>query len=218
LDMGCCNPLHFLPCTHFLHTPQFIEFEPTPFPHTPHGDLPCGLTTASAFLAKRMILVLAMFTRSPIVSNASFHFSSCSCRVTFSSAVIPRSSANNISQGALRLISFVASSITLMKSSGLRTEPWCTLLRLQTVLPFWFLRLLLYALQIQNLGTASVLLLPIAHQLPVGEAPTRSPTSALGRMPFPSLQMQPTAPYSSPGVFQSTFSLRRWHPSYIYRA
>ena len=110
-------------CTHCVH---LMEFTPTPFRQTLHGcfTLP---TTCVVPVPKdsHITLVLSSFILRPLSLRHSFHF----LNFYFSSSHFPtrnRSSAYIISHGRPSLTLCVTASITIMKSSGLSTEPWCT--------------------------------------------------------------------------------------------
>ena len=67
-----------------------------------------------------------MFTWRPWDSNPSFHALTRSTHSSREVAMITRSSAKNSSQGTPALKSLDKAPSTMIKSSGLRTEPWCT--------------------------------------------------------------------------------------------
>ena len=98
---------------------------PTPVRHTAHGNLPesCRISSPSP---EAMNFVLVMFTWRPLDSNPSFHALTRSTHSSREVAMITRSSAKNSSQGTPTLKSLDKASSTKIKSSGLRTEPWCT--------------------------------------------------------------------------------------------
>ena len=98
---------------------------PTPVRHTAHGNLPesCRISSPSP---EAMNFVLVMFTWRPLDSNPSFHALTRSTHSSREVAMITRSSAKNSSQGTPTLKSLDKASSTMIKSSGLRTEPWCT--------------------------------------------------------------------------------------------
>ena len=73
-----------------------------------------------------MNFVLVMFTWRPLDSNPCFHALTRSTHSSREVAMITRSSAKNSSQGTPTLKSLDKASSTMIKSSGLRTEPWCT--------------------------------------------------------------------------------------------
>ena len=75
---------------------------------------------------RSMNFVLVMFTWRPLDSNPSFHALTRSTHSSREVAMITRSSAKNSSQGTPTLKSLDKDSSTMIKSSGLRTEPWCT--------------------------------------------------------------------------------------------
>ena len=98
---------------------------PTPVRHTAHGNLPesCRISSPSP---DAMNFVLVMFTWSPLDSSPSFHALTCSTHSSREVAMITRSSAKNSSQGIPTLKSLDKASSTMIKSRGLRTEPWWT--------------------------------------------------------------------------------------------
>ena len=98
---------------------------PTPVRHTAHGNLPesCRISSPSP---DAMNFVLVMFTWSPLDSSLSFHALTCSTHSSREVAMITRSSAKNSSQGTPTLKSLDKASSTMIKSRGLRTEPWWT--------------------------------------------------------------------------------------------
>ena len=116
-----------------MHLEHRMDDLPTPVRHTAHGNLPesCRISSPSP---EAMNFVLVMFTWRPLDSNPSFHALTnpsfhALTRSTHSSrevAMITRSSAKNSSQGTPTLKSLDKASSTMIKSSGLRTEPWCT--------------------------------------------------------------------------------------------
>ena len=91
-------PEHRL-CTQFRQLKLRIEFAPTPFIHTPHGNLTDAIFNFEASCLEHKTLVFPTFTLSLFSSSPSFQF----CNLTFSppsdSATMTRSSACNSSHG-----------------------------------------------------------------------------------------------------------------------
>ena len=108
-----------------MHLEHRMDDLPTPVRHTAHGNLPesCRISSPSP---EAMNFVLVMFTWRPLDSNPSFHALTRSTHSSREVAMITRSSAKNSSQGTPTLKSLDKASSTMIKSSGLRTEPWCT--------------------------------------------------------------------------------------------
>ena len=71
-------------------------------------------------------LVLSSFIFRPLSLRHSFHFLNFSFNSSSHFPTSTRSSAYSISHGRPSLTLCVTASITMMKSSGLSTEPWCT--------------------------------------------------------------------------------------------
>ena len=118
-------PLHFL-CTQRLQPPQKIALElPTPDWQTPQGYFPDFFST-SRFMPDSIIFVFPMFTRRPFFSISVFHVCTFTSSSSMDSALIIRSSAYSSSHGQPVRNSLDRASNTMMKSSGLRTEPWWT--------------------------------------------------------------------------------------------
>ena len=108
-----------------MHLEHRVNDLPTPVRHTAHGNLPesCRISSPSP---EAMNFVLVMFTWRPLDSNPSFHALTRSTHSSREVAMITRSSAKNSSQGTPTLKSLNKASSTMIKSRGLRTEPWCT--------------------------------------------------------------------------------------------
>ena len=108
-----------------MHLEHRMDDLPTPIRHTAHGNMPesCRISSPSP---EAMNFVLVMFTWRPLDSNPSFHALTRSTHSSREVAMITRSSAKNSSQGTPTLKSLDKASSTMIKSSGLRTEPWCT--------------------------------------------------------------------------------------------
>ena len=73
-----------------------------------------------------IIFVFPMFTRGPFSSISVFHVCTFTSSSSMDSALIIRSSAYRSSHGQPVRNSLDRASNTMMKSSGLRTEPWWT--------------------------------------------------------------------------------------------
>ena len=108
-----------------MHLEHRMVDLPTPVWHAAHGNLPesCRISSPSP---EAMNFVFVMFTWRPLDSNPSFHALTRSTHSSREVAMITRSSAKNSSQGTPTLKSLDKASSTMIKSSGLRTEPWCT--------------------------------------------------------------------------------------------
>ena len=95
-----------------------------------------SMTTYSTWLSSRsynsflfpvtIILVLLMLTFIPLLAIARFHSTNFLSTSSLLFAVKTRSSPYNNSQMSPPPHSYVASSITRIKSNELREEPWCT--------------------------------------------------------------------------------------------
>ena len=98
---------------------------PTPVWRAAHGNLleSCGICSSSP---EAMHFVIVMFTWNPLDSNPSFHALTRSTHSSKEVAMITRSSTKNSSQGTPTLKSLDKASSTMIKSRGLRTEPWWT--------------------------------------------------------------------------------------------
>ena len=107
-----------------------MEFTPTPFRQTLHGYFTLPITCVmSVPKVSHITLVLSSFILRPLSLRHSFHFLNSSFHFFNSSSHLPtstRSSAYSISHGRPSLTLYVTASVTIMKSSGLSTEPWCT--------------------------------------------------------------------------------------------
>ena len=73
-----------------------------------------------------IIFVFPMFIRRPFLSISVFHVCTFTSSSSMDSALIIRSSAYSSSHGQPVWNSLDRASNTMMKSSGLRTEPWWT--------------------------------------------------------------------------------------------
>src|SRR6188768_891845 len=112
-------------CTHFLHCLHNIELFPTPLLQTPHGHLDDSSNGTEPTL-QFITLVLPTLTLRPFISSSSFHFPSFSIKLSSDSAIITKSSAYSSSHGNPHPKCCVSASNTMVNSSGLSTEPWCT--------------------------------------------------------------------------------------------
>ena len=122
---GPLMPLHFL-CTQRLQPPQKIALElPTPDRQTPQGYFPDFFST-SRLMPDSIIFVFPMFTRRPFFSISVFHVCTFTSSSSMDTALIIRSSAYSSSHRQPVRNSLDRASDTMMKSSGLRTEPWWT--------------------------------------------------------------------------------------------
>ena len=122
---GPLMPLHFL-CTQRLQPPQKIALElPTPDWQTPQGYFPDFFST-SRLMPDSIIFVFPMFTCRPFFSISVLHVCTFTSSSSMDSALIIRSSAYSSSHGQPVRNSLDRASSTMMKSSGLRTEPWWT--------------------------------------------------------------------------------------------
>ena len=118
-------PLHFL-CTQRMQPPQKIALElPTPDWQTPQGYFPDFFST-SRLMPDSIIFVFPMFTRRPFFSISVFRVCTFTSSSSMDSALIIRLSAYSSSHGQPVWDSLDRASNTMMKSSGLRTEPWWT--------------------------------------------------------------------------------------------
>ena len=122
---GPLMPLHFL-CTQRLQPPQKIPLElPTPDWQTPQGYFPDFFST-SRLMPDSIIFVIPMFTRRRFFSISVFHVCTITSSSSMDSALIIRSSAYSSSHGQPTWNSLDRAFNTMMKSSGLKTEPWWT--------------------------------------------------------------------------------------------
>ena len=113
-------------CTHFMHKVHFIELASTPLPHTPQGYF-LESTTFWRPTPHFMTFVFPTFTLNPFASNPLFHLCSFLFKSSSESANSTKSSAYNNSQGnPLSSNLLDSASITMIKSSGLSTDPWWT--------------------------------------------------------------------------------------------
>ena len=124
-EKGPLMPLHFL-CTQRLQPPQKIALVlPTPDWQTPQGYFPDFFST-SRLMPDSIIFVFPMFTRRPFFSISVFHVCTFTSSSSMDSALIIRSSAYSSSHVQPVRNFLDRASNTMMKSSGLRTEPWWT--------------------------------------------------------------------------------------------
>ena len=113
-------------CTHFMHKVHFIELASTPLPQTPQGYF-LESTTFWRPTPHFMTFVFPTFTLNPFASNPLFHLCSFLFKSSSESANSTKSSAYNNSQGnPLSSNLLDSASITMIKSSGLSTDPWWT--------------------------------------------------------------------------------------------
>ena len=113
-------------CTQRLQPPQKIALElPTPDWQTPQGYFPDFFST-SRLMPDSIIFVFPMFTRRPFFSISVFHVCTFTSSSSMDSALIIRPSAYSSSYGQPVRNSLDRASNTMMKSSGVRTEPWWT--------------------------------------------------------------------------------------------
>ena len=98
---------------------------PTPVQQTAHGNTP-ELCRRSSRVPQIMIFVFPAFTLRPSFSTASFQVKSLLTHSSSDSEMITRSSAYRSSQGTPERNSRDKASSTMMKSSGLSTDPWWT--------------------------------------------------------------------------------------------
>ena len=118
-------PLHFL-CTQPLQPPQKIALElPTPDWQTPQGYFPDFFST-SRLMPDSITFVFPMFTRRPFFSISVFHVCTFTSSSSMDSALIIRSSAYSSSHRQPVRNSLDRAYNTMMKSSGLRTQPCWT--------------------------------------------------------------------------------------------
>ena len=101
------------------------EFAPTPVPQHPHGHLRGWILSLASF-PFTISFVFSVFIFSPLCSIHPFQLLNMSATSSFDSAVITESSAQSSFHGPSPLANLVASSITVIKSRGLRADPWCT--------------------------------------------------------------------------------------------
>ena len=109
--------------TQFQQLKQRTEFTPTPFIHTPHGNLTDAIFGFKISCHEHKTLVIPTFTLSLFSSSPSFQFFNLTFRSPSDSATMTRSSAYNSSHGQPVLNSQDRASITIMKRSGLSTDP-----------------------------------------------------------------------------------------------
>ena len=124
-----CTPQRFLRPEHhlwhhLLHSVQSTEFAPTPLPQHPHGHLPDWIFSLALFPVTTNF-VFFVFIFSPLCSIPTFHLLNMSFTSSFDSAVNNKASPQSSSHRPSPLANLVAFSITVIKSSGLRADPWC---------------------------------------------------------------------------------------------
>ena len=104
-----------------------MEFTPTPFRQTLHGCFTLPTTyVVSVPKDSHITLVFSSFIFRPLSLRHSFHFLNFSFNSSSHFPTSTRSSVYSISHGRPSLTLCVTASITIMKSSGLSAEPWCT--------------------------------------------------------------------------------------------
>ena len=118
-------PEHFM--HPFLETKQRIKLAPTVFQHIPLGNLIDVILWFEALCLKHMTFVFLMFTLSPFTFNPSFQFFNLIFNSSSDSTTVMRSLVCNSSQGHPFLNSCDRASITMIKRSGLSTDPSWTL-------------------------------------------------------------------------------------------
>ena len=110
---------------HSMHCEHRMEFLPTPLQQTGQGYLPVFCRTSWSSPETRN-LVFFMMRQSTLLSIPAFNALSLEIHSSWVSAMKTRSSVKRSSHGAPVWNSRNIASSTRMKSSGLRTEPWCT--------------------------------------------------------------------------------------------
>ena len=110
-------------CTQFRQLRQRIEFAPTPFIYTPHGNLTDAIIDFGTSCLEHKTLVFPMYTLSPFSSNPSFQFFNLIFSLSSDSATMARSSAYNSSYRKPVLNSQDRAATTIIKRSGLSTDP-----------------------------------------------------------------------------------------------
>ena len=104
-----------------------MEFTPTSFRQTLHGCFTLPITCViSVPKDSHITLVFSSFILRPLSLRHSFYFLNFSFSSSSHFPTSTRSSAYSISHGRPSLTLCVTASITIMKSSGLSTESWCT--------------------------------------------------------------------------------------------
>ena len=118
-------PEHRL-CTQFRQLKQKIEFASTPLIDTPRENLAGAIFSFETSCLEHKTLVFLTFTLSPFSSSPSFQFFNLTFRSASDSATMTRSSACSSSHGQPVLNSRDRASTTIIKRSGLSTDPWHT--------------------------------------------------------------------------------------------
>ena len=104
-----------------------MEFTPTPFRQTLYGCFTLPTTCVVPVPKDHTSLWFSLHLFSGLYSlRHSFHFLNFSFSSSSHFPTSTRSSAYSISHGRPSLTLCVTASITIMKSSVLSTEPWCT--------------------------------------------------------------------------------------------
>ena len=116
-------PLHFL-WTHSMHCEYRMDLLPTPLQQTAQGYLP-DFWKVLRPTPETKDLVFFMF-REPLLSMPAFPALGLGMHTSWVSVMSTRSSAWRSSHSPPEQNSRESTSSTRMKSSGLRTEPWCT--------------------------------------------------------------------------------------------
>ena len=119
----CLSPRHFL-CTQCLQPLQKMLLLSTPVGQTAHGNSP-DLCRRSSPVPQIIIFVFPAFNHSPFSFIASSQVKSLLTHYSSNSAIITVISIE-ISHGISQQNSRDKASSTMMKSSGLSTEPWWT--------------------------------------------------------------------------------------------
>ena len=91
-------PEHCL-CTQFRQLKERIEFAPTPFIHTPQGNLTDAIVNFETLCLEHKTLVFPTFTLSPFSSSPSFQYFDLTFSSLYDSAIITRLSVYNSSHG-----------------------------------------------------------------------------------------------------------------------
>ena len=162
-------PLHFL-CTQRSQPSHWIALVlPTPVRQTPQGYFPDFFST-SRLIPDSIIFVFPMSTRRPFFSISVFQVFTFTSSSSMDPALIIRSSAYSSSHGQPVWNSLDRASNTMIKSSGLRTEPWWTPTPTpnSSLYPSPTLTLLLTSLYIdwtRRTNHSSIPSLRIAHQM-----------------------------------------------------
>ena len=110
-------------CTQFRQLRQRVKFAPTPFIPTPNGNLTDAIIGFETSCLKHMILFFP-FTLIAFSSSPSFQFLKFTFSSQTESATMTKSSAYYSSHGQLVLNSRDRASITIIKRTGLNTDPW----------------------------------------------------------------------------------------------